>query len=105
VLYDKVWIEPNGLHDYYTFFYAPTGKLVKAQDPIPAISSDTMTFAICDIYHIEKTGGYSASAGTYSPTARRLKGWNMSSNEIAADVFLQAKYVDGFWLVDVESCN
>ncbi|WP_417393230.1 hypothetical protein [Gimesia sp.] len=106
-MYDIVWIEPNGIHDYYTFLYRPSGKLVKAQEAIEALDdsgkNDKISFAVCDVYRREKVEDKLELIKTADP-AITLNGWNMTGAEITDDVYLQAKYLDGYWYIDVEAC-
>lgn len=80
--------------------FQPAGRIFKTRaGGIPALSGSTPGSAVCDLYFFD---GSSLSAATGSYVSETI--YNMSSAAVGATKFIQVKYIDGFWFVDVESC-
>lgn len=110
VMYDIVWIEPNGVYDYYTFLYRPLPKWVKNQDEIDAVDDDDedeeeFSFSICDVYQFEKISETKVKSTVTAEPAITLNAYNPSLSAIPADTYLKVCFMAGRWFVDLQRCE
>ena len=97
---ERVFLRPSMSQDYFIFDYNPTGKIGKADEDIPALEDSTPGSGDVTIYELDDTGDYVELDPSQTVTA-----YNSTSDDVSKDAFLQLKYIDTEWTVDVEDCS
>jgi hypothetical protein len=94
-----VWMQPCDNLGMYKFFYQSTGLMLKTSyGTISALTESGLGSGSGEIVNF-------SNFRSYSLTGEPLTLFSMSSSEVSSGVYVQAKYIQGRWFVDVEDCG